>query len=584
MKRSLIILAALFLLGTSGAATDIRRIETEVWLYKSGNAVVTQTWDVNITQGTEWYIPIENLGQRNIRNFRVFENDREYENEGNGWNSDRSLEAKTRRCGIVEKYNGVELCWGQGEYGEHSYQILYVIEHLIQQMADTLNAGFNWQFINDELAGSPDSVRMVIHCPADSTIVWQAGDGGNMGVWAFGCEADVRAEDGTVVIESTAPFDYRDYLTVLMRFDAALLFPQTRDSRTFEELQQQAFMGSDYFDAGPEEEKTGWQLLWDIIKTLLEIAIIVIAVPLVMLALPMYLWRQARRLFLNVTGLRYKKEVFGTHHFPGWYRDVPMGGRLDAAYAILREGDKLSKDSELFSRLIGAYFLRWVQRGWVVPVTDPAKEKRVNLRFTGKQPSSTDMVEPVEARLYAAARKAAGTNSILEADEFKLWSESNYSTVVSWPGEALASGNEVWKGDTKENRCNLMRFRRFLSQFTLSEIRSVPEVALWEEYLVFAQLFGIADRVSKSLNKLYPKQFANYSPGIVSSIGRTSATFYSAARSMKSSADAARYASRSSSSSSSSSYTHHRYSGGGGHSSHRGGGGHHGGGHGGGSR
>ena len=316
----------------------------------------------------------------------------------------------------------------------------------------------------------------------------------------------------------------------------------------------------------------------------LEIAIIVIAVPLVMLALPVYLWRQARRLFLNVTGLRYKKDVFGTHHFPGWYRDVPMGGRLDAAYAILREGDKLSKDSELFSRLIGAYFLRWVQRGWVVPVTDPAKDNRVNLRFTGKQPSSTDMVEPVEARLYAAARKAAGTNSILEADEFKLWSESNYSTVVSWPGEALASGNEVWKGDTKENRCNLMRFRRFLSQFTLSEIRSVPEVALWEEYLVFAQLFGIANRVSKSLNKLYPKQFANYSPGIVSSIGRTSATFYSAARSMKSSADAARYASRSSSSSSSSSYTHHRYSGGGGHSSHRGGGGHHGGGHGGGSR
>lgn len=582
MKRLLTLLAALLAAGLSLSATDIRRVETEVWLYKSGNAVVTQTWDVNITQGTEWYIPIENLGQRNIRNFRVFENDKEYENEGTEWNSDRSLEAKTRRCGIVEKYNGVELCWGQGEYGDHTYQILYVIEHLVQNMADTVNAGFNWQFINDELAGSPDSVRMVIHCPTDSTIVWQAGDGGNMGVWTFGCEADVRVEDGTVVIESTEPFGYRDYLTVLMRFDAALLFPQTSDSRTFETMQQEAFLGSDYFDSDPYEEKSGWQLLWEIIIALLEILLVVILVPVVLIALPVYLWRLGKRLFLNVTGRRYKKEIFGTRHFPGWYRDIPMKGRLDAAYALLREGDTLSEDKDLFARLIGAYFLRWVQRGWVESVKDPAKEDRVNLRFTGREPSSTDMVEPVETKLYTAARKAAGTNDVLETDEFKSWSETNYSSVVAWPGEALSSGKAVWKAATTEDRCNLMKFKKFLSQFTLSEIRSVPEVALWEEYLVFAQLFGIAARVSKSLNKLYPKQFANYAPEIVSGIGRTSVSFYNAARSKKTSADLSRYSS--SSSSSSSSYTHHRYSGGGGHSSHRGGGGHHGGGHGGGSR
>lgn len=581
MKRILLILVQLCLLAGIVSATDIRRIETEVWLYRSGNAVVAQTWDVNITQGTEWYIPIENLGQRIIRNFKVFENDKEYANEGNEWNSDRSLEAKTRRCGIVEKSNGVELCWGQGEYGDHVYQILYIIDNLIQQMADTVNVGFNWQFINDELAANPDSVRMVIHCPVDSTTVWQAGDGGNMGVWAFGCEADVRVEDGTVTIESTEPFGYHDYLTVLMRFDADPFVVRTRDYRTFEQVQREAFLGSDYFDYEPEEPKPFWEALWDLIKTLGEILLVITLVPFTLLALPVLLWRWSKRLFLNVTGLRYEKEVFGTHHFPGWYRDVPLEGRLDAAFALLQVGDKLCKKDKLFSQLIGAYFLRWVQRGWVVSVNDPKNENRVNLRFTATIPAETDFVEPVEAKLYAAARKAAGVNSVLETDEFKSWSTSNYLTVTGWSVEALKCGNAVWKEHDKEERCNLMRFKRFLSQFTLSEIRTVPEVALWEEYLVFAQLFGIADRVSKSLNKLYPKQFANYTPEVIHSIGSASVSFYNAARSKKSSVEASRYRSSGSSSSTSS---HTRYSGGGGHSSHRGGGGHHGGGHGGGSR
>ena len=68
------VLAGLFLLQIVSGATDIRRIETEVWLVKNGNAVVRQTWDVNVTQGTEWYIPIDNLGQRTVRDLSVYEN------------------------------------------------------------------------------------------------------------------------------------------------------------------------------------------------------------------------------------------------------------------------------------------------------------------------------------------------------------------------------------------------------------------------------------------------------------------------------------------------------------------------------
>ena len=57
----------------------------------------------------------------------------------------------------------------------------------------------------------------------------------------------------------------------------------------------------------------------------------------------------------------------------------------------------------------------------------------------------------------------------------------------------------------------LFQFKNFLSDFTIASEKEAPEVNLWGEYLVFAQLFGIADKVQEGLAKLYPDEFADYS-------------------------------------------------------------------------
>ena len=57
----------------------------------------------------------------------------------------------------------------------------------------------------------------------------------------------------------------------------------------------------------------------------------------------------------------------------------------------------------------------------------------------------------------------------------------------------------------------LPRLYNFLRDFTLSGERSAPEVALWRNYLVYATLFGIADRVAEQFKKLYPKVFEQLS-------------------------------------------------------------------------
>ena len=46
--------------------------------------------------------------------------------------------------------------------------------------------------------------------------------------------------------------------------------------------------------------------------------------------------------------------------------------------------------------------------------------------------------------------------------------------------------------------------KKFLKEFTLIKEREAIEVNLWNEYLMYAQIFGIAKKVAKEFKKLYP--------------------------------------------------------------------------------
>ena len=47
--------------------------------------------------------------------------------------------------------------------------------------------------------------------------------------------------------------------------------------------------------------------------------------------------------------------------------------------------------------------------------------------------------------------------------------------------------------------------KKFLEEFTLINEKQAIEVKLWKEYLMYAEIFGIADQVAKQFKKLYPE-------------------------------------------------------------------------------
>lgn len=63
---------------------------------------------------------------------------------------------------------------------------------------------------------------------------------------------------------------------------------------------------------------------------------------------------------------------------------------------------------------------------------------------------------------------------------------------------SIAIYKKTQKGS--EHYARWMAFKNFLDDFGSFELKELPEIILWERYLVYATIFGLADKVEKSMN------------------------------------------------------------------------------------
>ena len=417
----------------------------------------------------------------------VSENGQAFIPEGNRWDTDRSLSEKAGRCGIVEKRDGVELCWGQGSYGPHQWTAQFTVTGLVQSFSDA--DGFNFQFVNPGLAAPPQHVKLTI-VNATGGPEWTYD---NTLVWGFGSYGDINVRDGQIVYESLEPFSYKSSVIALVRFEKGLFSPTESRDMSFEELKEKALDGSSYGEKDPEETFFRW---------------------LIILLFGGGLIAAIRAGILQALGYKYKKSMYGKTKITEWYRDAPMDGNLFASSYVLDNGWRFTGPASS-KNLIGALFLRWILDGKVRVEQDPKKAKRVNLAFT----PGLEFDDDVEGDLYRMAVEASGGNLLLESGEFEKWSEKHYKQFMAWPDRAKARGMSYMNArhyfqhgsttneDGAREASHVVEFKNFLEDFTLSKERGAGEVGLWKDYLVFAQLFGIADKVASQFQKLYPKEF-----------------------------------------------------------------------------
>lgn len=283
-----------------------------------------------------------------------------------------------------------------------------------------------------------------------------------------------------------------------------------------------------------------------------------------------------------------------------YYRDIPLEGNICALHAALKMTGLNPSDSDV----IGAYLLRWLQQG----IIELRNTKKTGLSgLMGQEAPSVilkrtpESGDGFEKTLFSLFTRASGGDNIIQEKELYRWSKDNYSEMQNWLNRANERGRDWMKSKgyyddfyipsffntslkkqdafTESGRQQisyLYGFRNFLKDFSIIQEREPLEVAVWNDYLVVAQLFGMADKVAAVFHQLYPRHFEDGGARYMGGSYDLMVTFSVVqAISHAGASGAARGASAASSSSS---------GGGGGFSSSGGGGGFSGGGSGGGSR
>ncbi len=485
MKRLLASAAAL-LLGFAAFAAEpaIRSIQIDCAIDSEGSAHITEWWDVTVTSGTEWYLVRENLGDIRIVDFSVCENGESFYNEG-GWDIDRSIAEKAGRCGVNYTSKGCELCWGIGSYGDHEFQVSYTMTKAVKSLQDY--DMLHLQFVSPGLSSRPQMVVVTVYS-LDASL-----DSSNTRVWGFGYVGETRFNDGYVVAASTEPFRKDSSLILLLRLDKGVVAaPQSVMDCAFQERLDLAMEGASFSEDGDDD-------FWDGLTAFLFFGGWIL---LFILA----------SLFAN---LKTKKQYLGSYRKKDipWCREVPFDGNLAVTnFALGKVGEGGKKNS-----IASAMILRMVEKGAINVVKN--EKGKVELAMTGEnQREAAKSLGDTYEELWDMMYKASGKDRILQNKEFSNWSKYHSEDVHGWATKVEHQGKSGFRlagwFDRSKNKpsqegvaeCRkALGLKKFLQEFTLSKERGSEEVILWQDYLVFAALFGVAERVAKELKDINPQ-------------------------------------------------------------------------------
>ena len=513
---------------------SLNNLDIKVVLSKNGDARITETREMYIDdEGTECYIGLANMGESQVKDLTVSdETGTRFINVD--WDVDETRDWKTYKCGIVTTNRGYEVCWGLGEEGERTYITSYTITGLVRGYPDA--DAIRHVFLDTSVSPKPDHAKITI-MTADTTIVINPD---SCGIWGFRFEGNLWFENGTIVAETTQPMSSEAGLFIMVQFPKGMFEPTIWENETFENKKNEAFEGSDYVGGGDDED-----------MTLIEWAIfILIYGGSALIAVGGFMWHivtvwRARR--------RVNKNLM-------WYRDIPLNGDLQEANNILNAYKYMHTD---YNNLMSACILKLIQLGAITIETRRNMKGEMEPNFVIHQLKDLDNQPVLMSMIFKIFKKAAGSDKVLEAQELKQYMKStcNQSITDSFINTLHTKTSISEYKDCEDEVRKLFGLRKFLKEFTLLDERGVGEVTLWKDYMIYATLFGIADRVIKEMKKVNPEYFNMDQVAGQMADNMTLPLIYSTLHRSTSSAVAAKAA------------REHRSSGGGGHSSWGGGGG-----------
>ena len=485
-------------------ANSIEKIEMDIDLDENGDATVIETWQANLTQGTEGYRPFFKLQDSKILDFSVTdESERKYQTISD-WNTNGSFDYKSYKCGIKETSNGVELCWGISQYGNKIYTLKYKINKLVTQYTDCQGIYFNFLKLNQDV----NKVVIKIHCNNNLSVE-------NSKIWSYGYKGTINFENGDIVLDSKGKLSKSQYMVGLIKFENNIFSTNNKSNLSFEDVKKSA--------------KSDMRIFVNVILTIISILLNPFTIFIIVILISIIKGANKKTIVEKSVSAEEPLNILQEdRRLPAdnkveYYREIPCDKDLEVTYWVCYQY-YVSADSVLKKGIVGAIFLKWFKEGKI------AINKNQNKKIEFKDNNySIDLSKieygenEVENSLIAILKSAAGKNEILEPNELKNWCKYNYENMKNWfdnilnyTERKLFGQGLITKGYSdgmavrnvspklKEEALKLKGLRRFLLDYSLISEKEYIEVQIWEEYLIFAQLLGVADKVQEQFSKVYP--------------------------------------------------------------------------------
>ncbi len=510
MKKKNLFLYLFLLLGSFffcsfqvSASNHISKIDMDIYLDQQGNAHVTERWDANLSDGTEGYKPYYNLGNSKILDYRVTMDGKAYTTLST-WDVDASFHEKAFKNGIHEINDGVELCWGISDYGTHRYVLTYTITNFVSALTDADMA--YWTLIPYELSSKPGQVDIKIHAdiPFEDTLdVWGFGNYGGLAYVA----------DGAIYMSSEGTLDSKEYMTILVKFPKDMFQSQNQLDHDFSYYLSMAEEGAKKYQPGFMERFA--QLFLMILPFLIFFVLLLVVI--------IYSIRESGCKRIGSKKLYLGAKANLSSSIP-YFRDLPCNKNIEKAYWISTAYSLTKQKTDV----LGAYLLDWINKDYItvkkVVKNGIFKEKEDHHLILKPETEVSLTGKPLE--LYQML-VSASKDLVLEPKEFEQWCEKNYSKVLNWFDRLLDDVSSTLEqeghfpeitykkmGMTLHNQTiddaiyedakQMKGLKKFLNDFSNIKDREAIEVKLWQEYLIYAQIFGIAEKVAKQFKRLYP--------------------------------------------------------------------------------
>ncbi len=482
-------------LKTDVSANVIKQIEIEATIQEDGSIIIKDRRVLEASRGTEHYISLGNLGSSELLSFSVYEDDIAFENIGE-WDSSKSIEEKKAKCGVIRKKDSLELCFGIGSLGSHDFTMVYHFSNAVRNLKDGKQALY-WEFVQPNNLSEIQSIRVAVKNTEGFSYTED-----NTRIWGFGYPGGTKITEKALEMWTEGNIKKEHYVVLLA------IFPENSFAVT---------ANSNYSSDGlikKAKEGSIWGSKKSVGKSILS-SWYIWGIPLVIFLLLVghSVFRGKRRRFI-------KQEMMPTVGEGEYYRKIPYEGEILSALSLL---------SIKHEDLINALILKWIRKGYVKTVDYQGgrlfKKTRTGLAFNEEAPFAEDA--QTEKKLWSMLKGASGEDRILEQNELRKYLKVNFENFNQWKEDSYAFSQKhmlkekllsemtyqflFWKDKvhipSEEGRVVINRveaFKNYLLDFSILDEREAYNVFIWDDYMIWAALLGITDKVRAQFNLAYP--------------------------------------------------------------------------------